>query len=181
MSARGFDSAHSTLEALLKKAPRKGFKSASIINIIVRVDWIIRQGKTLYLRAQCLSRARGSCTEGKMKICDTGCASIMTAEAPDYVSVWKARKRPFSIRITPEGLNISHGGYSVSIQGTTMRIVMITPQGSSTEKTIRLDDADDVYANSDYVSIALKGVEEEIQASLRNLAQCARLAAIQCP
>ncbi len=181
MSIRGFDSVHSTLEALLRKAPRKGFKSTSIINIIVRIDWIIRQGKTLYLRAQCLSKARGSCIEGNVKICSSGCASIMTAEAPDYISVWKAREEPFSIRISPEGLNISHGGYNVSIQGVTLIITMITPQGSLTEKTIRLDDADEVYANSDYVSIALKGVEEEIQSALRNLAQCARLAAIQCP
>lgn len=166
----------------MRRAPRKGATATYVLSVISRIDWIIRQCKTLILRAQCLSNARGSCSGGDgVKLCDSKCSSIMLVESGGEIAVYRRSRNPIVVKVTGGNVEISMSDRRLVISGSLLRVEIETGDGSKIEKTIRLDDMDDLYNNDYLVKHSLKGLENRLNIMLRNLANCARATATPCP
>ena len=182
MSLRAIDSLHSALEAAMRKVPRKGAKATLVLSLLSRVDWLARQCKTLAARAQCLSNARGHCTEGgEVKLCDSRCSSVVVLQGVGELVVYRRARNPIAVRVTAGSLEIATRERRVTLEGTTLRVEIETPEGVRAGRVIRLDDIDEVYENSYLVRESLKGLETLISNLLRNLAACAKATATVCP
>ena len=180
MSQRAFDSVHSTIGAIARKTPKKGFKQTLALSQLSRIDWLVRQCKTLFARAQCVTNAIGSCKGEKVKICEANCAGVMMMEEPGLFSVWKSSGDPISVRVLEEGIELSSKDYRLRIAGSKLFISMPGAAGR-VEREIDMEDVEALYSNIDYVKHVMRDFELEVENMLRNLALCARANARVCP
>lgn len=182
MSTRVLDSTHASLEAVMRKLPKKGASSVYVLSVVSRIDWLVRRCKTLITRAQCLSNARGSCSSGKdFKVCDSKCSSIMVVEGAGEIAVYKKTGSPITVKVSPNGLEIATRDHRVVVSGTLLKLEIPTPTGSRMEKEIKLDDVNEISENDYIIKQSLKGLETKIEVMLKNLATCARETATVCP
>ncbi|MEN3000075.1 MAG: hypothetical protein ABDH61_05835 [Acidilobaceae archaeon] len=180
MSQRAFDSVHDAISAIARKTPKKGFKQTLALSQLSRVDWLVRQCKTLFARAQCVTNAIGSCRGERLKICDANCAGIMMMEEPELSSVWKSSGDPISVRVTEGGIELSSKDYMLRIAGSRLFISLPGTAGR-VEREVDMEDVEALYSNIDYVKHVMKDFELEVENMLRNLALCARANARVCP
>ncbi|MCX8195783.1 MAG: hypothetical protein N3F67_01700 [Acidilobaceae archaeon] len=180
MSQRVFESVHSTIGSIARRTPKKGFKQTLALSQLSRVDWLVRQCKTLFARAQCVASAIGSCRGDKIKVCNSECASIMLSEGPEASAVWKSSNDPISVKVSEEGIELSSKDYRLRIAGSKL-YVSLPGTGGRVEKEVSLEDVEDLYANLDYVKHTMRSFELEVENMLRNLALCARAHARACP
>lgn len=182
MSTRVLDSTHATLESVMKRVPRKGAKATYALSILSRLDWVLRQCRSLTLKAQCLASARGLCIEGRdSKLCDAKCASIAVLERQGELVVYRRTGNPLAVRLTPEGVVIARRGSVITVTGARIKVELVAGGGGRVEREARLDDVEELLENEYLVKQSLKGIETQLSNIIRNLADCARLTATPCP
>jgi len=182
LSIRVFDSIHATLTSIAKKTPKKGYKPTIVLSQISRIDWIIKQCKTLVLRANCLVGTRDTCmSKDKVKLCDTQCANIMLAESPDYTSIWKISENPIVVRVLSDSLEVASKQYKIQVHGSKLSLHIPKPTGELVEKILDISDIDSFYESIDYIKDVLGRFEGELNNMIKNLSQCAKAHAKTCP
>jgi len=182
LSVRVLDTAHATLESVMKRVPRKGAKATYALSILSRLNWVIKQCKSLTLKAQCLASAKGICIEGGgVRVCDTKCASISILERQGELVVYRRAGNPLAVRLTPEGVVVSRRGSAITVSGSRIKIELVAGEGGRVERVVRLDDVGELLENEYLVKQSLKGIETQLSNMIRNLSNCARLTATPCP
>ena len=165
----------------MEKVPRKGAKATYAQSIASRLNWVVKQCKSLTLKAQCLASARGLCIEeGGVRMCDTKCASISILERRGELVVYRRAGSPLAVRLTPDGVVVSRKGSSITVSGPTIKIELEAGEGGRVEKVVRLDDIEELLENEYLVKESLKGIETQLSNMIRNLSNCAKLTATSC-
>lgn len=181
MSLRTVETLSGALASAAKKLPKKGQRQTVALSQISRIEWLVRQCKTLIARGSCVTSAIGSCKdEGKLKVCSSGCGNISMAEGPAYLAIWKSSGDPLAVRVLEGSLEISSKDKLVRIEGSKI-LLSIEGTGGRLIREISVDDIDQIYEGADYLKFALKDIEQEIENMLKNLALCARANARSCP
>jgi len=181
MTIRVIEITHATLESIMRRVPRKGVKAIYALSTLSRLNWVVGQCKSLVLRAQCLASARGLCVETReSKTCDTKCASIMVIERQGELVVYKRTRNPIVVKLSHEGITISRRDSTIIVGGARITLKLLGKEGV-VEKVLRLDEIEELLENSHLVKHSLKGLEIQLLNILRNLANCAKLTATQCP
>lgn len=181
MSLKTIEVLGSALSAAAKKLPKKGQRQTVALSQISRIEWLVRQCKTLVARGSCVTSAIGSCKEeGKLKVCSAGCGNISMAEGSGYLAIWKSSGDPMAVRILEGALEISSKDKMIRVEGSRLSLRMEGTAGVIS-KEISIDDVDQMYEGADYINFVLREVEQEIENMLRNLSMCARANARTCP
>ncbi len=182
VSLRAVEVAQATIESVMRKLPKKGAKATYALSVLSRVDWIVRLCGSLILRAQCLANARGQCVNAKdARVCDVGCASIVVIEGLGELVVYRRTRDPLVVRLTPGGLSVSRKDSTITIEGARIKVEIQGGDGGRVERTVKLDEIEELLENDFLIRLSLKGVETRLSSILRNLANCAKLTATQCP